>query len=246
MLPPPSRRARQHIISVTLRGLLAPVPHDSSSTSVTTNPGSAPEQSAAAMYRTLAAVDDLATWGAGRTGAATHDIPSSVGAIAHWCCGVQGGYLPGDLVRWCRRAHLRASVHTSNSGSLRNSDASKSQDSISASNARLGIPEIEGKFDLDTAELQRCLSTTLVEVVPASLVHPWEVAPSSRSSVSGADGVWTALAGYEDVKTELRRLLAWPEQHHAAWYAAPMKGHLGYPYSNYICVEFTTAGSSQV
>ena len=75
------------------------------------------------------------------------------------------------------------------------------------------------------AELQSCLSAALVEVVPASLVHPWEVTSSSSSSSSSspssavASSGWTALAGYESVKLDLRRLLAWPEQHSEAWSA---------------------------
>lgn len=135
-----------------------------------------------------------------------------------------GGYLPGDLVRWCRRAHLRASVSASRTGPLDLvADAMGAKASISGGNGALRAPGIEDALDFDPVELQRALSTALVEVVPASLSHPWEVTPPTRSSVSGTAGVWSALAGYEDVKAELRRMLAWPEQHSDAWYASSLE-----------------------
>lgn len=106
------------------------------------------------------------------------------------------------------------------------SDAARAQSSNSDSNTRADVPGIEGAIELDAVELQQCLSTALVEVVPASLAHPWEVTPSTHSSMSGGADIWSTLAGYDDVKTELRRMLAWPEQHSEAWYAVLMSGHL--------------------
>ena len=215
--------ARQHIISVTLRGLLSTQPRvisrDSASAAAHSDPSS--------MHRTLDAVDELAIWGAGRTGteSAVHLTARACKLLCtHLILLEPGGYLPGDLVRWCRRAHLRASVSASRVRSLGLvTDATRAKASTSGGDGGLGAPEIEGALDFDAVELQRALSTALVEVVPASLGHPWEVTPSTRSSASGSGGVWSALAGYENVKTELRRMLAWPEQHSDAWYTSTLE-----------------------
>lgn len=205
MLPPPSRRARQHIIGVTLRDLLTSQPHISTLNRVSAADRSASNDADSLAHRALDAVDELALWGAGRT----------------------GGYLPGDLVRWCRRAHLRASVCASRAASsMMVADASRAESSHSCGDRRVDATGTAGSIELDAVELQRCLSTALVEVVPASLAHPWEVTPSTHSSVSGAAGLWSTLAGYENVKIELRRMLAWPEQHSEAWYAVSTSGHL--------------------
>ena len=134
-------------------------------------------------------------------------------------CGLlEGGYLPGDIVRWCRRAHLRASVLCRTGSPRVVTEALETKARSARGEIRFDVQNAEGAPDLGAINLQKCLSTALVEVVPASLVHPWEVTPSSRSTTSGAEGIWTALAGYEGVKSELRRILAWPEQHFQAWY----------------------------
>ena len=114
--------------------------------------------------------------------------PDELRGLAQWGASRTAGYLPGDLVRWCRRAHLRSSI-------------SADDGPASAGNSY-------------AARLRQCLGRALLEIRPAALSHPWEV---DAGPTGGGAGGWAQLAGYESVKAELTRMLSWPSEHAEAW-----------------------------
>lgn len=129
--------------------------------------------------------------------------------LACWGAGRTAGYLPGDLVRWCRRAGVRATAIAA----------------AETAAGKMGSIDQVGRKQLNFSRLREAMYSTLSSTQPASLGQTFGSLPYVMSGFHaravGATGIlprgWDAIAGYAHVKTEICRLLEWPTRHADAW-----------------------------
>eukprot|EP01047_Picozoa_sp_COSAG01_P053203 COSAG01_NODE_5676_length_4104_cov_40.338158_1_plen_399_part_00 len=142
--------------------------------------------------------------------AASAEHPASLNQLASWGAERTAGYLPGDLVRWCRRAALRT--------------ASAVATTTGPSYTRTQITP-QGAGQAERVQQQRCcrlrnaMESTLPETLPAPLTQAVEISAPVPSAGVMRDGGWDSIAGYARIKHELRQVLEWPTCHADAWNA---------------------------